>query len=406
VAAPQVCVPAGENETDVTVNCALNGEVNPWNVSETEAWFQWGRTPALGSETPKQPVATGEGLVPLSAPVEGLRPNELVFYRLAGFDQNVKSPESPLSSETVSFLTPTIPPKVLGVPGVSFVAPFSAVFFGELNPENANTHYAFQYGACKEGLDACSGGVAETTAVESSEYGRIGATLEARGLLPATVYRYRLIASNEHEVAGKPVGGKAAGLEGEFTTAAAPVAQVVTGGASAVGRTSAVISGMVNPDGQAATYTFELGAYEGSETQYGILFSGPAGSGSVPVNETLGLSGLQPATTYAYRITIKTGAAEPVRGEPMTFTTQGLPSALSVPTILAQLAVPSIAFPKEPANVTHKTLTQAQKLANALKACAKKPKAKRAVCRSAARKKYVVNTNAKGKKHAGGKKHG
>jgi len=54
-----------------------------------------------------------------------------------------------------------------------------------------------------------------------------------------------------------------------------------------------------------------------------------------------------------------------------------------------------------------KTLTRAQKLTKALKSCRKdKNKSKRARCEAAARKQYVVNTNAKGKKHAGGKKHG
>jgi len=62
-----------------------------------------------------------------------------------------------------------------------------------------------------------------------------------------------------------------------------------------------------------------------------------------------------------------------------------------------------------PAMVKPKTAAQikAEKLAKALKACKRhKAKAKRSKCEKAAKKKYVVNTNAKGKKHAGGKKHG
>ena len=55
-----------------------------------------------------------------------------------------------------------------------------------------------------------------------------------------------------------------------------------------------------------------------------------------------------------------------------------------------------------------KPLTRAQKLTDALRACRKdRKKSKRVACEKSARKKYVVNTNAKGKKkHAGGKKHG
>jgi hypothetical protein len=53
-----------------------------------------------------------------------------------------------------------------------------------------------------------------------------------------------------------------------------------------------------------------------------------------------------------------------------------------------------------------KALTRGQKLTRALKACHKKAKGKRAACVKTAHKRYVVNTNAKGKKHAGGKRHG
>jgi len=52
--------------------------------------------------------------------------------------------------------------------------------------------------------------------------------------------------------------------------------------------------------------------------------------------------------------------------------------------------------------------TRSQLLTKAMKACKKdKKKSKRLACEKQARKKYVVNTNVKGKKkHAGGKKHG
>jgi hypothetical protein len=79
------------------------------------------------------------------------------------------------------------------------------------------------------------------------------------------------------------------------------------------------------------------------------------------------------------------------------------PAPLLIPGSVSQ--APGENLPP-PAKVIPKKLTLAQQLARALKACAKKPKSKRAACRRSAHKKYVVNTNAKGKKHAGGKKHG
>jgi uncharacterized repeat protein (TIGR01451 family) len=54
-----------------------------------------------------------------------------------------------------------------------------------------------------------------------------------------------------------------------------------------------------------------------------------------------------------------------------------------------------------PVTVTGCSPSRAQKLAAALKACTKKTKGKRASCATAARRRYVVNTNAKGKKKQG-----
>ena len=230
--------------------------------------------------------------------------------------------------------------------------------------------------------------------LESAQYGLIGVTQEARGLAPQTPYRFRLVANSEFEYQGKPEGGKTPGAEGMFKTGPAPVPQATTGSASAITATSALVSGTVNPDGQPATYAFELGVYNGAATQYGVVFSGPAGASAVPVEETLALTGLQPGVTYAYRIKVASGYGE-ATGQTMTFPTAGLPEVLPVATPLAMLAVPNIAFPKEPAKVTSKKLTRAQQLARALKACAKQPKSKRAACKRSARKKYVVSKKAR-----------
>ena len=154
----------------------------------------------------------------------------------------------------------------------------------------------------------------------------------------------------------------------------------------------------MNPDGQPATYRFELGVYNGAATRYGVVFSGPAGAGTTPLEEQLTLTGLQPATTYAYRILAASGYGT-ATGETMTFTTAGLPAVVFAPNVLAQLAIPNIAFPKAITTTTTKALTNAQKLAKALKACKKKPKgAKRAACQKQARKKYPKSKQANHRK--------
>ncbi len=335
--------------SDVTFACTLAGEANPEGVAGTEVFFELGHTSAFGEVTAKQSVAsTG----PVSAGVQGLVPDETYYDRLAGEDENSKAPESPLTGETVSFVTPIVAPKILGTPSVSFLTPFSAVFSGELNPENTNTAYEFQYGTC-ENLDACPGALSTRT-LESSAYGQTTTILQARELEPATVYHYRLLASNQHLVAGKPEGGVATGTVGTFTTGPAPVPQAASGPASAAGTTSATITGSVNPDGQPAVYTFEAGLYEGAATQYGVVFTATVDAATTAVPESVGLSGLQPGATYAYRIKITSGYGT-AYGETLTFTTQGLPVVLSAPTTPALLAMPAIAFPI-PAAAKHATL--------------------------------------------------
>lgn len=363
------CRPGGESETSATINCTLSGEANPEGVEDTEAWFQWGRTTELGSETVKESVVNGETLAPIApVPLDGLRPNETYYERLAGYDHNVQPPESVLRSQKGSFITSTVAPKIVDEPSVSFVGSASAVMFGELNPENAKTEYFFEYGQgealakCPNGVrKAACPGVASTGVLESAVYGKIGATLEVGNLVPGTVYHYRLSAESENTGKTEKLASRGEGQqEGSFTTAPAPLVAAQTGVASAVAATSAVVTGTVNPEGQPATYAFELGVYQGASTQYGVVFSGQAGAASAPVEESLPLTGLLPGTTYAYRVKIASGYGE-ATGEALLFTTAGLPAVLEVPSPLPLLAVPSIAFPTPvipPKTKTPKTVTK------------------------------------------------
>ena len=343
------CKPGLASGSSATFVCALGGQVNPESISETEVWYQWGVLPSLGSETSKVSVATGAALMAVPpVALEGLRPNQKVYYRLAANDQNLKSPEDVTGTE-LSFGTPVMPPAIVGEPKASFVTSSSAVLSAELNPQNTNTTYEFQYApTCLKLKEVCPGAT-EAAGAESAAYGQIGATAEISGLQPSTTYRYRLVASNEELVAGQTVGGSVAGNEGSFTTVPAPTPQVTTGSSSAVGVSGATISGSVDPGGQAATYAFELGVYQGAQTQYGVVFSGPAGESTTPVDESLALSGLQPGTTYAYRIEIASGYTpdgQPLLGEAMLFKTEGVPAVLSAPASLPMLAIPAISFPK------------------------------------------------------------
>ncbi len=331
--------PATCAASEVTATSAvLCGAINA-NGVKSRGIFNF--APPAGAQTPV--AFEGEGITPEAVAwhLSGLVPNETYGYEMTA-EAEVAGEEATGSGEQVAFHTPTPRPEVPGAPSVSDVTSAFALLSAQVNPEHAPTRYHFEYGPCPA-LKGCSA-VASTPNQESSVYGTTGAIQEVVGLQPLGTYSYRLVANNTHEEAGVKQGGETVGQEGHFTTGALPVPAAQTGAASTVGATSAVILGLADPDGQPAVYTFELGVYQGSSTRYGVAFSGLAGASVVPVAESYALTGLQSGTTYAYRIVVKSGYGE-ATGATMTFTTAGLPAVLAVPVSLAQLPVPSIAFP-------------------------------------------------------------
>jgi DNA-binding beta-propeller fold protein YncE len=346
------CKVGAEVETSNRFDCVLNGEVNPYNVINTQTWFEWGNTCAsLSFETEKKPVVTAELLIPVNDTIIGLRPDEEFCYELAGQDQNVQSPEQ-VAGDALSFETPAVAPKIVGEPAASFVTSSSAVMNAELNPENSPTEYYFEYApesnpadkilaACENDRKENCPGVAITTAGESTVYGKTGLTLEAKNLQPATLYHYRLSANSLDKTKAEL---RALGLEGSFETPLASKVEAFTGVSSSVTTSSAFVEGAVNPDGQQAIYMFELGIYQGADTKYSVVLSGSTGVSLTAESKAVTLTGLQPGTIYAYRIAIHSGYGT-AEGALQTFTTSSIP--ILAPLVAPpQLSVPKIDFPR------------------------------------------------------------
>lgn len=384
--------PTGVSATGAT----LNGEIEP-NGLPTIGFFVY------GTEKGKLTLRTGNSFEgeqdtfqPVSTNLSGLIPNQLYWYAAMAEAQGSGGREVTPGSK-VMFHTSTPAPAILGVPVASFVTGQSVVFTATVNPQHAATRYHFEYGPCEK-LEGCPL-IQSTPDQESSVAHTIGVVQEARDLKPGDTYSYRLVADNAFEYEAKREGGQTIGQEGALFTTPAIAPHATTGSYGAVSATGAVISGEVNPDGKPASYAFELGVYNPAGTQYGTVQSGPAGEGRSTEGEELQLSGLQPATAYAYRIKVESTYGVSY-GEPMIFTTQGLPEALPVPVTLPVLPVPNAKFPKE-ASVTPRALTRTQKLKAALKVCKRKRNHKQRVgCEREARKRY----GPKPKKGSGRKK--
>jgi hypothetical protein len=115
--------------------------------------------------------------------------------------------------------------------------------------------------------------------------------------------------------------------EGEIWSGDLFVANVTTGPATAVGETSAILSGHVDPEIAAGGTPVESCQFEYGETEsYGAIApcqQAPPYSAATDV--TAELSGLNPATTYHYRLTAD-DAEGTGRGGDATFVTRGPPS--------------------------------------------------------------------------------
>jgi hypothetical protein len=183
------------------------------------------------------------------------------------------------------------------------VTPASAVLHGTVNPNGSATDYRFEWGL------TTSYGAASP--LRSAGGGSTASSVEAKisGLLPGSVYHYRLIASNG--------SGAASGVDRAFKTKGHAPPGATTGAVTQVGLRTATVSGVIDPNGEATTYMFQYGltsAY-GSETFGSTL---PAGEGPMTVSEQL--SGLAPGTAFHYRIVALHGGISSYGGD-ATFVT-------------------------------------------------------------------------------------
>jgi hypothetical protein len=161
----------------------------------------------------------------------------------------------------------------------------SVVLHGTVNPNGRSTTYYFQWG-----LTTAYGAV---TTVRSAGDGtkNVAVHRTATGLIPGTLYHYRLVANNG--------SGQSVGTDHTFKTAGHPPPAVATGPASNVSATGATVTGILNPNGAETTYKFQYGP----TTAYGVEtlpVAVPAGHAIVPVSATL--TSLSPGTVFHYRI--------------------------------------------------------------------------------------------------------
>jgi hypothetical protein len=375
----------------------LEAQVNPEN-QETKYSFQYATNPALTGATavPGGGTLVGFGDQPASVNLGGGLAPAVYYYRVVAENKQSEAEAKPVEGEVKEFAR--IAPPLLSAGEAQSATVSSVVLSGTVNPQGVETTYRFELASeaeyqaalAESAEDPYAAGPSSTATDAGSDYTThaTGPVLVG-GLLPDTTYRYALVATNQD--------GSGIAPGGTFTTGnptTPPGAS--TGPANGVAQNTATITGVINTEGLPTTYGFEIGPQAGD---YGPPTGlGSVGAGASEAEVALALTGLQPGTIYHYRITA-TNIDGTREGTDRTFTTSLFANAFATPPApLPFVAVPAIVFPAEAqgSTTTTKALTNAQKLARALKACKSKPRKKRARCEAQARARY--GAAKKGKK--------
>jgi hypothetical protein len=155
-----------------------------------------------------------------------------------------------------------------------------------VNPSGSATAYNFSLGP------TTAYGITSATQSLKSGTSGVDVSIAVTGLTPGTPYHYRVNAQN--------ASGAASGSDRTFTTTGPPPASVFTGPATAVGTTTATVTGSINPMGASTSWTVQYGL----TSAFGLsTFSEPAlAAVDQPLPVSAGLVGLAPSTLFFYRL--------------------------------------------------------------------------------------------------------
>lgn len=279
-------------------NARLHGSVNP-NGRSTTWYFEYGKTASYGSTTSTQSAGSGTSSQSVSVLVQGLEAGVTYHFRLAATSDAGTS-----RSSDRTFVTDAPPAVKTG--SASSITATSAIVSGTVNPKGRGSTMWFEYGT--------NTSYGSKTAVQDAGYGTVDKTFTATltALKTGTTYHFRIV--------GKSDAGTVNGSDASFKTSSVP--DITTGPPSLIGADRVTFNGTVNPNGRSTTWYFEIG----STTNYtGRTSKTSVGSGTSPVTVNGTITGLQPASTYHYRL-VAYNSAGTTRGPDATFQTLGPPT--------------------------------------------------------------------------------
>jgi phosphodiesterase/alkaline phosphatase D-like protein len=291
----------------------LNGLVDPEGTPVSSCKFEWG-TKSFGITEHEVPCSSlpgsGSGGVAVSAQLSGLEPGNTYSYRLVAGNGSFSE-----KGEIKEFTTNPLPG--VGSPSVSNLTKSSATLKASVEPKGFDTSYRFEYGP----TNAYGTSVPIPDGDAGSSTGSVVVSAPISGLSADTTYHWRIVVSNENGSVTLP---------DQLFVSYGPV-KAETVGSPIRTATTALLSGRVAPDGTASTFRFEYGDQGPCDSNpCTALPAQAAGSGATYELVSEEVEGLQPGTTYHYRVIAENGnPGSPAYGEDMTVTTRASDSPLT-----------------------------------------------------------------------------
>jgi hypothetical protein len=201
------------------------------------------------------------------------------------------------------------PTVVTGDAPAGLIEARSAVLEGTIDPEGVSSSYHFEYGTAPTSLGSRTDDVAVGSGSDP-----ISGVASIDGLEPNKTYFFRIVGSND--------SGSIVGVPRTFVTLPAPPDVGPSVSASAITSRTVRLHGTVNPNNSFAPYHFEYG----TTTAYGNSEPGGVVNGFFPPIGTYqpvqrDLTGLEPGTTYHFRLVANAFGGEPQAGSDQTFVT-------------------------------------------------------------------------------------
>jgi len=285
-------------------SATVNGAVNPQGAP-TGAWFEWGTAADLtgAASTTQQQLAPGSAFQSVSQLLSNLLANQTYYFRAVA-----SSSGGTVRGNILSFATQA-PPIVRTISGTPVLS--GASLQGGVNPQGLAAQAWFEWSTSPLLANSQQTAPQQLAAGNRTE---LPTSASLSNLTPGVTYYFRAAASNSI--------GTAYGQIMSIRANGPPL--VTTLSPTGVTDADAVLHGSAIPNGLATSGWFELGV---GIAPTSFISSSPQslGSGTTSVTLSTGVTNLQPATIYSFRM-VASNPLGTARGSLVTFTTFGPPT--------------------------------------------------------------------------------